>query len=72
MGLNKQARFFLVRLPQIFPGFNGFFEAGIEVLRLRDANAVGTLAAEVRQAVSSDRIETIDRLGQHQSQRVFS
>ena len=48
MGLNKQARFFLVGLPQIFAGFDGLGEAGIEVLRLRDADAVGTFAAEVR------------------------
>ncbi len=57
MGLNEQAGFFLVGLAQILAGFDGLLEAGIEVFRLRDADAVGTLAAEVGQAIGGDRAQ---------------
>ncbi len=72
MRLHKQPGFFLVGLTQILTCLDGFGEASIEIGRLRDASAIGAPPAEIRKPVSGDRSEAVQRLREHQRQRVFA
>jgi len=72
MGLNQDAGLALVGFAQAVASFNRFGNQGFEVGGIVDAEAVGTLAAEVGKAVRFRWIEAVHRLGEHEGERVFA
>ena len=73
MGLYEKPSFFLVRVAQILARFNRLRKAGIEILRLCNADAVRAASAEVRQSVIRQGfLQAVHRPRQHQSQRVLA
>ena len=71
VGLDENAGLALVGVAQLLAGFNGLGHQCIQVGGERNARAVGALAAEVGQAVALHGFKAVDRLGQHQRQRVL-
>ena len=73
MGLNKDPRFFLVGVAEIFACFDGFGETSFEIIRLGDADAIGARRRRNR-AEPSVRVggEAIHRPRQHQRERVLA
>ncbi len=72
MSLHQDAGLFFVGVSQSLAGFDGFGKTGVKVLRLRNANTVGTFAAEIGQAVADFGIKAIHGLGQHKSEGVLA
>ena len=72
VGLDEDAGLALVGLAQCFAGFHGCGHQGFKVRCVGDARAVGADAAEVGQPVGFGRVEAVERLRQHERQRVFT
>ena len=69
MRLHEDARLALVGIAQVLARFDRLGEAGLQVVGLGDAHAVGAVSAEVGQAVSRWTLQAVHRLGDHLRQR---
>ena len=72
MRLDQNPRLLLVDLAQFFPRSNRLIDACIQVRCLPDPHAICADAAIVRQPVCLLWIEAIDRLREHDRQRVLA
>ncbi len=69
MRLHQDASLALVSVAQVLARLDRLGETSFQVVGLGDANAVGTMSAELRQAVSRRTLQTVHRLGNHLRQR---
>jgi len=65
MRLDEDASFFLVGVAQMFASLDGFGEAIFEGVGLGNANAVGAMAAEIRQAIGHGPLQAVHRFRNH-------
>ena len=72
VGLDENARFALVGIAQGVAGLDGFGYQGFEIGGVRNPAAVGTMAAEVGQAVGLGGAEAVYGFCQHQGQSVLA
>ena len=72
VGLDEDAGLALVSIAEVVAGCDGFGDEGFEVGGVGDAEAVGTVAAEVWEAVGLSGVEAVDGFGEHEGERVFA
>ena len=72
VGLDEDAGFALVGIAHVVAGLDGFSDQCFKVGGACDASAVGACAAEIGKAVGFGGVQTVDGLGQHEGQRVFT